>query len=461
MSWNIINIKLFAFILILSSSISRAQNCEKRVEEIFNDIIEGIGNNSIYPPTIEFSNDSLSVASMGDYTVTVERKVIDLFCGEEKFDDKIAYILGHELAHHYLNHTWMANTGLGYSNSLGNFIEDKMYSRDQRKLAESEADLFAGFYGMVSGYNALANAKETLKAIYLAYNLPNEISGYPSFDERINIIDSKLSIANDLALLFEIGNVALLSRKYELSKYCYEFILRQFNSREIYNNLGLSFLLYGVTLSNKPLNNLLLPVSLDQKTRLEVNITRSSFNENPIDMFTYALKQFKKSQSLDSKYEPAKQNELVANFLLLEDYQSRKDFIENQNISNRKLINDLKVINMLIEEKNLKKVKKLVPKGSNISRLNISPSETKSIKTENILKKLGLSLMDLLMSSGEKIGGSKLSLFEIGKFQVFEYGDLYIIKSPDTQMNNSIISEEETNEFIKTNNAAYLIYQSQ
>ena len=161
MSWNIINIKLFAFILILSSSISRAQNCEKRVEEIFNDIIEGIGNNSIYPPTIEFSNDSLSVASMGDYTVTVERKVIDLFCGEEKFDDKIAYILGHELAHHYLNHTWMANTGLGYSNSLGNFIEDKMYSRDQRKLAESEADLFAGFYGMVSGYNALANAKET------------------------------------------------------------------------------------------------------------------------------------------------------------------------------------------------------------------------------------------------------------------------------------------------------------
>ena len=204
-----------------------------------------------------------------------------------------------------------------------------------------------------------------------------------------------------------------------------------------------------------------MPVSLDQKTRLEVNITRSSFNENPIDMFTYALKQFKKSQSLDSKYEPAKQNELVANFLLLEDYQSRKDFIENQNISNRKLINDLKVINMLIEEKNLKKVKKLVPKGSNISRLNISPSETKSIKTENILKKLGLSLMDLLMSSGEKIGGSKLSLFEIGKFQVFEYGDLYIIKSPDTQMNNSIISEEETNEFIKTNNAAYLIYQSQ
>ena len=122
--------RLLSIILIILSNLTYAQNCEKRVKEIFNDLIEGIGNNSIYPPTLEFSDKERSVATMGDYTITVERKVINLFCGQDNFDDKMAYILGHELAHHYLSHSWMTNTGLGYSSSIGNYIEENspMYS---------------------------------------------------------------------------------------------------------------------------------------------------------------------------------------------------------------------------------------------------------------------------------------------------------------------------------------------
>lgn len=454
--------KLLSFILIILSNLTYAQNCEKRVKEIFNDLIEGIGNNSIYPPTLEFSDEERSVATMGDYTITVERKVINLFCGQDNFDDKMAYILGHELAHHYLSHSWMANTGLGYSSSIGNYIEENspMYSKDQRKLSESQADLYAGFYGMISGYNTLANAKQTLESVYKAYKLPKVISGYPSYDERIEIIDSKIDNANDLALVFEMGNILLLNKNYELSKYCYEFILKQFNSREIYNNLGLSYLLYGVSISDDSINSLLFPISLDQTTRAKVSATRSGRTDNPTQMFEVALKQFIKAQNLDSKYQPAKQNLIVAKFLLLGNNQLRVDFIKSRSKLDSKLIADLEVINMIIEEKSLKKIKKAAKKGSAISELNILNPQNNEADKDNILKKLSISPIDLLMNKSNRIGNSKLQLLAIDNYQVIEYKNknLYIIKVPDSFLDNKILSEQDKKTLIKTDRGNYLVY---
>ena len=453
---------LLLMLLVLSSNFSEAQDCEKRIEKIFDDLIDGIGNNSIYPPSLEFSDEERSVATMGDYTITIERKVINLFCGQENFDDKMAYIIGHELAHHYLNHSWMANTGLGYS-SIGNYIEENspMYSKNQRKLSESQADLYAGFYGMISGYNTLAYAKQTLELVYEAYKLPKEISGYPSYDERIEIIDSKIENANDLALIFEAGNILLLNKNYKLSKYCYEFILKQFNSREIYNNLGLSYLLYGVSISDESINSLLFPISLDQTTRAEVITTRSgSFTDNPIKMFEIALKEFKKSQNLDSNYQPAIQNMAVAEFLILENYKLRRDFIKNTNNISPILTADLEVINMIIEDKSFKKIKKAAKKGSIISELNILKQQSKASIKDDILKKLNISPMDLFMNKSKRIGNSKLQTSAIDNFQVIEYQNknLYIIKVPDSFLDNQILSEKDKKELVQTKRGHYLVY---
>ena len=454
--------KYLFVILVLLSSLGHAQNCEDRVEEIFNDLVEGIGNKSIYPPSLEFSDDERSVATMGDFTITVERKVINLFCGQENFDDKMAYILGHEMAHHYLSHSWMANTGLGYSD-LGNYIEENspMYSKKQRKLSESQADLYAGFYGMISGYNTLAHAKETLQAVYKAYGLPNEISGYPTFSERLEIIDSKIDNASNLALLFELGNVLLLAKEFELAKYCYEFILKQFNSREMYNNLGLSFLLYGVSISEEPINGLVFPVSLDQKSRVEVKTTRSgNFTDNPKDMIEFALKQFKRAQSLDSKYQPAIQNQIVAEFLLLEDKKTRDDFIAELSDLTKEFVVDLEVVNMIINEKSIKKVRKAARSGSNVSKLNTTNPQGGVINKENILKKTGIDLFDLIMSSGKNIGNSKLNLFGVNDYQVVEYKGLYVINLNSAEFSGDNLDEEDNKELIHTEKGSYLVYKS-
>ena len=61
--------------------------------------------------------------------------------------------------------------------------------------------------------------------------------------------------ANSLATLFEI-NVLLKLGDFENAKKCYEDILKNnFISREIYNNLGLVYLLKGIELSEIQFQN--------------------------------------------------------------------------------------------------------------------------------------------------------------------------------------------------------------
>ena len=123
-------------ILFLVNFSSFANNCNDAVKEIYQNIITSIGNNSLYPPELHFSDETRSVAYMSSKGITIEQKTIDLFCGEDNFEDKIAYIIAHELAHYYLEHSWMSNTGLSYASSIGEFVEDSssLYSAKQKKL---------------------------------------------------------------------------------------------------------------------------------------------------------------------------------------------------------------------------------------------------------------------------------------------------------------------------------------
>ena len=104
-----------------------------------------------------FSDGESSVAYMSSEGITIEQKAIDLFCNQANFEDKIAYVLLMNLAHYYLEHSWMSNTGLSYASSIGEFVEDSSayILRNKRNLSESQADLYAGFYGQIAGYNTL------------------------------------------------------------------------------------------------------------------------------------------------------------------------------------------------------------------------------------------------------------------------------------------------------------------
>ena len=458
--------KKYLFLLYILSMSSFANNCNETVKGIYQNIITSIGNNSLYPPELFFSDLESSVAYMSSEGITIEQKAIDLFCNQANFEDKMAYIIAHELAHYYLEHSWMSNTGLSYASSIGEFIEDSSYSVDQRKLSESQADLYAGFYGQIAGYNTLAYGADALTSIYDDYSLPKKLTGYPSFEERLAIIKSKTETAENLVTVFELGNVFLMNKNYNSAKYCFQFILKnKFNSREIYNNLGLSFLLYGISISDAPISNLVFPLFIDQQTRAEVTSTRSgSFSNNPQEMILGAQKLFNRALVLDTSYEPAKQNLIVSDFLLQSTQQDRSDFVKSLETSNidSEFITDFKVINAVLESRKPKKINKLALKGSYVSRLNALSSSTPqqaSINSDDVLKRLDIDLMELLMSSrGKKIKDTRFNLKNMDDIQIIEYKKLIVLKIPKKRI-DALFTTEEQSVFHTTARGIYYLYE--
>ena len=308
----------FFLIIFFGTANIYSENCERKVEVVFEKIIQSIGNMSLDEPILIISNEESNPAYMSGDSITIENKLINLFCDDDNFEDKISFVIAHELAHYYLQHGWMINTGLSYANTVGKSLKYKSFSAEEIKEVESQADIYAGFYGLISGYKTLDFANETITKIYEAYNIPKELKKYPSFDERLKIIEDKIIQANNLSTIFNLANVLLKLNKYGISKEFYDAILFQkFNSREIYNNLGLSFLMYGISISSPEISKLQYPVYIDFESRAKVNKSRSaSLNDNPERMFKNAKKYFERAIFFDSEYEPAKQNLLVNEFLI-------------------------------------------------------------------------------------------------------------------------------------------------
>ena len=110
------------------TSLTRSQNCNDQLEEVFEKIIISIGNKSIIEPILIISDDEIGGAYMSGESITVEKRLINIFCEDKNFKDKMSFIIAHELAHYYLQHGWMLNTGLYYENEVGKSLKYKGYS---------------------------------------------------------------------------------------------------------------------------------------------------------------------------------------------------------------------------------------------------------------------------------------------------------------------------------------------
>lgn len=386
--------KTIVILCLFSSSILISQNCKELVVEVYDEIIKSIGNNFPYPPDLIFKNTTTDIAYFSSQGIIIENKIINHFCGDPNFKKKISYIIAHELAHHYLNHDWMSNSGLGYSSSIGEFIEEKSSSYEQKKLSETQADLFGGFFGQIAGLNTLSFGEEVIREVYDVYGLKKEIKGYPSLNERIQIINSKIDEVNNLAKIFEIGNVLLRLGEYELAKKCFQEILNKgFTSREIYNNLGLVYLLYGISIEDEKISKYQYPVYLDYQTRANLDKTRSvSLLDDPKKMLSEARKLFIQSKKLDQDYLPAEQNIYVLDFIENVDDKKARELILNKikasNISSKNKV-DFEIINGIINHEKKKKLEKKLENASSISLYNFSKEikENKSIDLNWLIEK--------------------------------------------------------------------------
>ena len=454
-------IHLFSLIFLISFNIY-SNDCQERVNVLFENIIESIGNKSIIEPELIFSNEESNPAYMSGESITIENKLINLFCQDDNFEDKISFVIAHELAHYYLQHGWMINTGLSYANPVGKSLKYKSFSAEEIKEVESQADIYAGFYGMISGYKTLDYAKETITKIYDVYNLPKELKKYPTFDERLKIIDDKIDQANNLNTVFSIATVLLKLNKYYASKEFYDAILSEkFNSREIYNNLGLSFLMYGVSIASPEISNLQYPVFVDFESRAKVKKSRSAgFSADPVRMFKNAKKYFERAIFFDNEYLPARQNLFVSELLLAESIEDRNIIIEKVKSSAlaKNIKSDFLVIHEILKKAKIKKIEKIAKSGSLISKANLDKDiiSESNLTDDEILEKVGIIKEVKALEHGfgfdtprpkEKIvlKNANIEVFEISSSFVFKLGkNQYLVQSPKSSIPREILNENKS-----------------
>ena len=313
---------LFAFITtdVLAQSFIKKESAHYYKYEIALDVLKKIakakGDNKPLP-ILKISTKKAYVAefkpNQSNSTIILDEYIYDV-CASFGSDslNALACVLGHELGHYFLNHSG----GFGYSNT-------KPYTQEHVKLVEIErnADEFGVFYGFLAGYDTRTILPKILDRIYTSYNLNSELTGYPSLDERKDIADNSIKNTTELGHVFTFGKLLYGINKAEEAANCFEYIVPQFPSKEIYNNIGVIYLREYISKDFESDSNskFIYPVEFDPESRLLKERLRSSDFDSWIPELDVIAEYFEKALQLDDSYAEASIN-LATTYVLKDNY---------------------------------------------------------------------------------------------------------------------------------------------
>ena len=214
----------------------------------------------------EFAQDA---GSRKEVSIILSERALSLLAAlGEDMDNGLAFLLGHELAHFYLRHGWVAQFGNSFSALNVGKTMNRTASMEEIVKLETEADYFGGFYGHLAGYDALGAAPMVLDLIYAAYRYPEQVPNYPSLTERKLIAQNAAKNLQKLIPVFDAANLLLITEQYEPAARLYEYVGRTFPSREMHNNAGVAYALSAISFYQPGALSFAYPFELDAETRL-------------------------------------------------------------------------------------------------------------------------------------------------------------------------------------------------
>jgi hypothetical protein len=219
--------------------------------------------------------------------------------------DALACIIGHELAHYYENHKYPTNFA-----DLKDFDPvDSINSQTSQIRLEGEADYFGLFYGFLAGYDTFRVLPKALEAIYKEYNLTEQLPGYPTKAERLNIAKKSIEEIRPLAQVFQAGQFLYLKKNFKEAAICFNYLLTRYPGREIYNNSGVATLAQAIELMDVEELYFAYPFELDADSRLQKSTIRSAedkvMRQQKIDnLLLEAQHNFEKTIASDESYLP-------------------------------------------------------------------------------------------------------------------------------------------------------------
>jgi len=327
------------------------------VHEIFGRVLQAAGNRyGVMPRLYIIKENPFNVVlpiSIPDGWIVLSKQVLDM-CYEntESGDDRLAFVLAHELAHLLDDDFWHMNFFSALSllkkddnveQEVVNEIQGIFKQTAKIDAKELRADERGILFSAMAGYNPLAivneQAAEQGSFFHEWYQLLNisryeqsgSVNTHPTSSQRSTAVLARLKQVSEQADLFTLGLILYQTGKFELAAKAFGEFLRYFPSREVYHNLAtthhqIALNYYQTDLKQDEMRLLpfQLPIMADPYTRAAFGVTRDKQqNQNK---FTHhialAIKYYQLAIEQDTDYLLAYQNLASAYLLNKEPYKA-------------------------------------------------------------------------------------------------------------------------------------------
>lgn len=159
-------------------------------------------------------------------------------------------------------------------------------------------------YAYVAGYPMLSLYPNLLKKIYQHYGKATD----PFLSYRLSQGKTLSKALQKFFLVFQAANYLLMADKGLAAHECYEYILREYKSKEIYNNAGANLL--QMMMKDDAYRMFEYPVVLDLSTHLIYNTTKSFEQRVTKELQSKMLSYFQLALQKDNVYLPTHLNVL-------------------------------------------------------------------------------------------------------------------------------------------------------
>jgi tetratricopeptide (TPR) repeat protein len=320
---------------------------------------------------------------------------------KEYGDAGLAFLIGHELTHYYEKHGWRS----GFVQEYGDLPIGLRLNKLTDKVAnETEADYLGGFLAYSAGYGLFDKGPELIQKVYTAYGWGTESENYPSLSDRQALLLRTKEKLERLIEVFEMANLLTAIGSYAEAYEYYRYVAIRYQSREIYNNLGVAKVLEAM--NEFEANELVYRYPVELDLSFSAGSKGSGAGSLRDVLLRQALLQFDAAISMDPGYAPAYLNKACAYALLGDSTRAR--FYADKEARNAALDNnqypktavDADVLIGILEAKsgNTEQAKKLfqaaTTKDSKLAAINLSilnndplppaPKEKVGLKPETI-----------------------------------------------------------------------------
>ncbi|HFA50604.1 MAG TPA: hypothetical protein ENJ95_16480 [Bacteroidetes bacterium] len=289
----------------------------KKIHEVFQKLKAAKGDHRSHKPVLHLvrtTGKGIAVAYQLSGVIKLEEQGFDL-CEEfgDDAENALAILLAHELVHIYEKHNWENLFAWEYSHtSLKNAVSN------EKKKDEVQADYLGGVLAYQAGYEVYGIMPRFLDKVYKTYGLKDEeMANYPELKERKLMAVEGADKFGHFINYFEMANLLAVEEVYDDALVYYGQVLQDFQSREVYNNVGVVLVQSALKHFSPKQNRFAYPVELDAVSRMGKG-GRGAERDSMLRerQLRDAIFYFENAQHLDPAYPIARLNKACANALL-------------------------------------------------------------------------------------------------------------------------------------------------